>query len=99
MTEDQIMYIFYLIVFISLGIITLWHYKLLTLKNFKYFTFWGAAVFTWFWGVDQGGIDLLYFGGGNDSSFRFGIDEELLFILAYFSPYIALKIYERYKDE
>ena len=91
--------IFYLILFGMIGFGFLHHFKLFTLKNFKYFTFWGAAVFTWFWGVDQRGIDLLYFGGGNDSSFRFGIDEELLLILAYFSPYIALKIYERYKDE
>ena len=73
--------------------------KYITNKNIRYITLLYGFFMTLFWGLDERGIRLFFFGGGDDYHFRFALDDDFLVITSFFVPYILAKLWQRYKAE
>ena len=68
-------------------------------KNIRYITLLFGFVMTLLWGLDEQGIRLFFFGGSEGYPFRFTLDDDLMIIALFFTPYILAKMWQSYKAE
>ena len=54
---------------------------------------------TLLWGLDEQGIRLFFFGGSEGYPFRLTVDDDLIIIVLFFTPYILAKMWQSYKNE
>ena len=50
-------------------------------------------------GLDEQGLRLFFFGGSEGYSFRFSIDDDLMIVVLFFTPYILAKMWQSYNSE
>ena len=54
---------------------------------------------TLLWGLDEQGLELFFFGGSEGYPFRFDLDDDLMIVVLFFTPYILAKMWQSYKAE
>ena len=68
-------------------------------KNIRYITGLFGFVMTMLHGLDEQGLRLFFFGGSEGYSFRFSIDNDLMMVVLFCTPYILAKMWQSYKAE
>ena len=68
-------------------------------KNIRYITGLFGFVMTLLWGLDENGLNLLFFGGAEGYSFRLALDSDFIIVVVFFTPYILTKMWQSYKAE
>ena len=68
-------------------------------KNIRYITLLSGFVMTLLWGLDEQGLELFFFGGSEGYPFRFDLDDDLMIVVLFFTPYILAKMWQSYKSE
>lgn len=68
-------------------------------KNIRYITGLFGFVMTLLWGLDENGLNLLFFGGKEGYNFRLALDSDFIIVVVFFTPYILAKIWQSYKAE
>ena len=68
-------------------------------KNIRYITLLFGFVMTLLWGLDEQGLELFFFGGSEGYPFRFDLDDDLMIVVLFFTPYILAKMWQSYKAE
>ena len=68
-------------------------------KHIRYITGLFGFVMTLLWGLDEQGLELFFFGGSEGYPFRFDLDDDLMIVVLFFTPYILAKMWQSYKAE
>ena len=70
-------------------------------KNIRYITGLFGFVMTLLWGLDDTGLNLLFFGGGGAKSyfFKLTLADDFIIVVLFFTPYILTKMWQSYKAE